>query len=219
MSPIRVLVADHDPLVRARLRTVLAEADDMAVVGEAPDGKAAIDALRRHRPDVVLLELRPPGIDALSTLERIRATRRPPAVLALAAFDSDHRILQALRHGAAGFLLRSARPAELLRLIRVAADGHVVISLEASHRLLAAAIRRSGPRDERLAMLDGLSAQETEVLTGLGEVLSDAEIAARLDVPEATVKACVSRILAKLRCAHRTHAGLLAYERGLCRPG
>jgi DNA-binding NarL/FixJ family response regulator len=218
MSPIRVLVADHDPLVRTRLRTVLAEADDMAVVGEAADGKTAIEAMRR-RPDVVLLELRLPGFDALSTLERIRATRRPPAVLALAAFDSDHRILQALRHGAAGFLLRSARPAELLRLIRVAADGHVVISPEASHRLLAAAIRRSGPRDERLAMLDGLSAQETEVLTGLGEVLSDAEIAARLEVPEATVKACVSRILAKLRCAHRTHAGLLAYERGLCRPG
>lgn len=215
MSPIRVLVADHDPLVRARLRTVLAEADDMTVIGEAADGKAAA-AAARWRPDVVLLDLRLPGLDALAGL---RATRRPPAVLALAAFDSDHRILQALRAGAAGFLLRSARPAELLRMVRVAADGHVVISPEASHRLLAAAIRRSGPRDEQLTMLDGLSIQETEVLTGLGEVLSDAEIAARLDVPEATVKACVSRILAKLRCAHRTHAGLLAYERGLCRPG
>lgn len=218
MSPIRVLVADHDPLVRARLKTVLAEADDMAVIGEAPDGKAAVEAAR-WRPDVVLLDLRLPGLDALSALERLRTTRRPPAVLALAAFDTDHRILLALRRGAAGYLLRSARPAELLRLVRVAADGHVVISPEASHRLLAAAIRRSGPRDERLAMLDGLSAQETEVLTGIGEVLSDTEIAARLAVPEATVKACVSRVLVKLGCAHRTHAGLLAFERGLCRPG
>lgn len=217
MSRIRVLVADHDPLVRARLRTVLAEADDMAVIGEAQDGKTTAEAAR-WRPDVVLLDLRLPGTDALSMLERIRATRRPPAVLALTTFDSDHRILLALRGGAAGFLLRSARPAELLRLVRVAADGHVVISPEASHRLLAAAIRRSGPRDEQLTMLDGLSLQETEVLAGIGEVLSDAEIAARLDVPEATVKACVSRVLAKLGCAHRTHAGLLAYERGLCRP-
>lgn len=215
MSPIRVLVADHDPLVRARLRTVLTEADDMTVVGEAHDRKSTLDGAR-WRPDILLMDLRLPGVDGL--LERIRSTRRPPAVLALTTFDTDHRILLALRGGAAGFLLRSARPAELLRLVRVAADGHVIISPEASHRLLAAAIRRSGPRDERLAMLDGLSAQETEVLAGIGEVRSDAEIAARLEVPEATVKACVSRILTKLGCAHRTHAGLLAYERGLCRP-
>jgi DNA-binding NarL/FixJ family response regulator len=212
--PVRVLVADHDPVVRARLGEILAEADGVEAVGSVPDAPAALAALRRRLPDVVLLDLRLPGDVAVRDLTGLR---RPPAVVVLAAFDSDAGILRALRDGAAGYLLRSARRTELLKVVRLAADGHVVLSPAASRRLVSAATQLSGPRAERLVRVDRLSGRETDVLTGIGDALTDPEIATRLELPEAVVRTCVAHVVRKLGCAHRTEAGLLAWERGLCR--
>ncbi len=208
--PVRVMVAERDPAVRARLSTILDEADGIELVGAASDATAARVTLRRRLPDVLLLDLRLNWPDPL--------TRRP-AVVALATFDSDAAILRALRDGAAGFVLRSARQRDLTKVVRLAADGHVVLSPDASLRWVSAATRLSGPRDERLARIDRLSARETEVLTAVGAALTNTEIAERLGLPEPLVRDCVARVVRKLGCAHRTAAGLLAYERGLCRPG
>ncbi|MGW4065179.1 LuxR C-terminal-related transcriptional regulator [Amycolatopsis sp. NPDC004747] len=208
--PVRVLVADRDPAVRGRLSTALDEADGIELVGAAGDAAAARVTLRRRLPDVLLLDLR------LSPPEEFP---RRPAVVALVTFDSDARILRALRDGAAGFLLRSARPRDLVKVVRLAADGHLVLSPDASRRLVSASSRLSGPRDERMAAVDRLSAVETEVLVAVGAALTNAEIAQRLELPEPVVREHVARMVRKLGCAHRTGAGLLAYERGLCRPG
>ncbi|MET8849524.1 response regulator transcription factor [Amycolatopsis sp. NPDC004625] len=208
--PVRVLVAERDPVVRARLSGLLDAADGLEVVGAVPDATAARVTLRRRLPDVLLLDLRLTWPDALP---------RRPAVVGLATFDSDAAILRALRDGASGFLLRSARRNDLIKVVRLAADGHLVLSPDASRRLLSAATRLSGPRDDRLAQVDRLSARETDVLAGVGAALTNAEIADRLGLPEPVVRDCVARVVRKLGCAHRTGAGLLAYERGLCRPG
>lgn len=208
--PVRVLVAERDSAVRARLAALLGAADGIEVVGSVPDAAAARVTLRRRLPDVVLLDLR---------LGPLGPVFRRPAVVALVTFDSDARILRALHDGAAGFLLRTARRNELIKVVRLAADGHVVLSPDASRRLVSAATRLSGPRDERLARVDRLSAREREVLVLVGSALSNAEIAARLEVAEPVVRSLVAQVVRKLGCAHRTEAGLLAYERGLCRPG
>lgn len=209
-SPVRVLVAERDPTVRDRLSGILGEADGIDVIGSVDGAAAARSTLRRRLPDVVLLDPR---------LGPLGPVSRRPAVVVLATFDSDTGILRALRDGAAGFVLRSARRTELIKVVRLAADGHVVLSPDASRRLVTAATRLSGPRDERLAQVDRLTAREREVLVGIGSALTNAEIAARLDVPEPVVKNVVTQLVRKLGCAHRTAAGLLAYERGLCRPG
>jgi DNA-binding NarL/FixJ family response regulator len=208
--PVRVLLAERDPAVRARLGALLAETDGIEVVGSAPDAAAARTTLRSRLPDVVLLDLR---------LAPLGPVFRRPAVVALVTFDSDAGILRALRDGASGYLLRSARRNELIKVVRLAADGHVVLSPDASRRLVSAATRLSGPRDERLAGVDRLSAREREVLVGIGSALTNAEIAGRLGVGEPEARGLVAQVVRKLGCAHRTEAGLLAYERGLCRPG
>lgn len=208
--PVRVLVADRDPAVRTRLGALLGDTDGIELIGSVPDASAARTTLRRRLPDVVLLDLR---------LGPLGPVFRRPAVLALVTFDSDAGILRALRDGASGYVLRSARRNELIKVVRLAADGHVVLSPDASRRLVSAAIRLSGPRDERLAGVDRLSAREREVLIGIGSALSNAEIATRLGVGEPEVRGLVGQVVRKLGCAHRTEAGLLAYERGLCRPG
>ncbi|WP_329046495.1 response regulator transcription factor [Amycolatopsis sp. NBC_01488] len=208
--PVRVLVAERDPAVRARLGALLAEADGIELIGTAPDAAAARATLRRHLPDVVLLDLR---------LGPLGPVFRRPAVVALVTFDSDAGILRALRDGASGYLLRSARRNELIKVVRLAADGHVVLSPDATRRLVSAATRLSGPRDERLAGVDRLSVREREVLVLVGEALTNAEIAARLELTEPVVRSVVAQVVRKLECAHRTEAGVLAYERGLCRPG
>ncbi|MGK3207198.1 LuxR C-terminal-related transcriptional regulator [Amycolatopsis sp. MEPSY49] len=208
--PVRVLLAERDPAVRARLGTLLAEVDGIELIGSAADAPSARTALRRRLPDVVLLDLR---------LGPLGPVFRRPAVLALVTFDSDAGILRALRDGASGYVLRSARRNELIKVVRLAADGHAVLSPDASRRLVSAATRLSGPRDERLAGVDRLSAREREVLVGIGSALSNAEIATRLGVAEPVVRGLVDQVVRKLGCTHRTEAGLLAYERGLCRPG
>jgi DNA-binding NarL/FixJ family response regulator len=206
--PVRVLVAERDPGVRDRLSGILGAADGIEVVGSVGDATAARATLRQRLPDVVLLDPR---------LAPLAPVSRRPAVVVLATFDSEAGILRALRDGAAGFLLRSARRNELIKVVRLAADGHVVLSPDASRRLVSAATRLSGPRDERLARVDLLSEREREVLIGIGSALTNVEIATLLGLPGPVVRTHVAQIVRKLGCAHRTEAGLLAIERGLCR--
>jgi DNA-binding NarL/FixJ family response regulator len=212
---IRVVVVDDEPMVCAHLRTILGASGDVEVVDHAYDGAAALESVVRHRPDVVLMDLRMPGVDGLTAIERISALRHPPVVVALTTFDADHHVIRALRAGAAGFLLKSTPPEDLVELVRVAADGHTVLSAAATRRLLTTAADRQDTRDGRLALVRELTERETEVLGCLGEGLSNAQIAARLFLTEATIKGYVSRLLVKLRCANRTQAGLLAYEAGI----
>jgi DNA-binding NarL/FixJ family response regulator len=212
---IKVVVVDDEPMVCAHLRTILESAGDIQVVDQAHDGAAGVDAVVRHHPDVVLMDLRMPGVDGLTAIERIRRLGEPGAVVVLTTFDADQYVIRALRAGAAGFLVKSTPPEDLIGLVRVAADGHTVLSPIAAQRLLAASADDYAARERARALVRDLSERETEVLICLGEGLSNARIGERLHLSEATVKGYVSRILIKLDCANRTQAGLLAYDAGL----
>ncbi len=212
---IRVVVVDDEPMVCAHLRTILGSAPDIQVVDEAHDGAAGVAAVRRHRPDVVLMDLRMPVLDGIAAIEQIVRLADPPVVVVLTTFDADQYVLRALRAGAAGFLVKSTPPEDLIGLVRVAAEGHTVLSPAAARRLIAASAD-SQPAAERARKLTGsLTEREVEVLTCLGEGLSNAQIAARLYLAEATVKGYVSRMLEKLGLENRTQAGLLAHDAGL----
>jgi DNA-binding NarL/FixJ family response regulator len=215
VSVIRVVVVDDEPMVCAHLRTILGSADDIEVVDQAHDGAAGVEAVVRNRPDVVLMDLRMPGVDGLTAIERIGQLAAPPVVVVLTTFDADQYVLRALRAGAAGFLVKSTPPEDLIGLVRVAAEGHTVLSPAAARRLIAASADGQESRDEARRRVGTLTEREAEVLAGLGEGLSNAQIAARLYLSEATIKGYVSRTLDKLGCANRTQAGLLAHDAGL----
>jgi DNA-binding NarL/FixJ family response regulator len=208
---ITVLVVDDEPMVCAHLRTILGTADDLEVIAVAHDGVAAIEAVHRHRPRVVLMDLRMPGMDGLAATEHLAALPDPPAVVALTTFDADRWVLRAMRAGAAGFVVKSTAPEDLIGLVRVAAAGHTVLSPQAARRLVALSGRETADRER----LSGLTDRELEVLTLLGEGRSNAEIGGRLFLSEATVKGYVSRLLDKLGCENRTQAARIAYEAGL----
>ncbi|WP_409179342.1 response regulator [Amycolatopsis sp. VS8301801F10] len=212
---ITVVVADDEPMVCAHLRTILGSAGDIEVVAQARDGAEAVEEVVRHRPAVVLMDLRMPGVDGLAAIERICALPEPPAVVALTTFDADTYVIRALRAGAAGFLVKSTPPEDLIGLVRVAADGHTVLSPSAARRLVALSADGQRRDDEARRRTAGLTEREREVLACLGEGLSNADIAGRLHLAEATVKSYVSRMLVKLDCTNRTQAGLLAHEAGL----
>jgi DNA-binding NarL/FixJ family response regulator len=212
---VRVVVVDDEPMVCAHLRTILGAAGDLEVVDEAHDGAAGVEAVRRSRPDVVLMDLRMPGVDGLTAIEQIGRLPDPPPVVALTTFDADQYVLRALRAGAAGFLVKTTAPEELARLVRVAADGNTVLSPSAARRLVAASTDRESTRQRARRLLEGLTDREREVLACLGEGLSNAQIAERLYLSEATIKGSVSRMLDKLGCANRTQAGLLAHDAGI----
>jgi DNA-binding NarL/FixJ family response regulator len=215
---VRVVVVDDEPMVCAHLRTILGAADDLEVVDEAHDGAAAVQAVQRNRPDVVLMDLRMPGVDGLTAIERINQLPDPPAVVALTTFDADQYVLRALRAGAAGFLVKSTPPEELIRLVRVAADGNMVLSPAAARRLVAASVDRQSARQRAQRLVEPLTEREREVLALLGQGLSNSQIASRLYLSEATVKGYVSRMLDKLGCANRTQAGLLAHDADIVGP-
>lgn len=217
-EPIRVVVADDEPMVCAHLRSVLGAADGIEVVDECCDGAAAVEAVVRHRPDVVLIDLRMPGVDGFAATERITALAHPPAVVALTTFDTDEHITRALRAGASGFLLKTTLPEDLIGLVRVAAAGHSVLSAPVARRLLDRATDRQQADGSRRTAIGAMTDRELEVLGCLGLGLTNAEIAGRLRLSEVTVKGHVSRILAKLHCGNRTQAGLLAHQAGLPAP-
>lgn len=210
---IRVVVVDDEPMVCAHLRTILGTAPDIEVVDEAHDGAVGVEVITRQRPDVVLMDLRMPTVDGLTAIERVNELADPPVVVALTTFDADQYVLRALRAGASGFLVKSTPPEDLITLVRVAADGHTVLSPVATQRLLAAA---ADPHSEQArALVQALTERETAVLACLGEGLSNAQIAGRLYLSEATIKGYVSQLLVKLDCANRTQAGLVAHDAGL----
>jgi DNA-binding NarL/FixJ family response regulator len=202
-------------MVCAHLRMILGSADDIEVVDEAHDGAAGVEAVVRSSPDVVLIDLRMPGTDGLTAIERIRKLPDPPAVVVLTTFGADQYVLRALRAAASGFLVKSTPPEDMIGLVRVAAEGHTVLSPAAARRLIAASADSHSARDRARQLAASLTEREAEVLACLGEGLSNAQIAARLYLSEATVKGYVSRMLVKLDCANRTQAGLLAHYAGL----
>ncbi|MEV0614185.1 response regulator transcription factor [Nonomuraea sp. NPDC050404] len=212
---IKVLVVDDDPMVRHHLRAILTSADEIEVVAEAEDGAEAVEAVLRASPDVVLMDIRMPGVDGIAATAEIARLTEPPAVVALTTFDSDTHVLRALHAGAGGFLVKSTPPEDLLDLVKVAAQGHTVLSPSAARHLLS---RSSSTDEARRAVRERvaeLSERERDVLGCLGEGLTNGEIAARLFLSETTVKSYVSRLLDKLGLANRTQAGLLAHQAGL----
>jgi DNA-binding NarL/FixJ family response regulator len=218
IAVVRVVVVDDEVLVCAHLRTILGSSPDIEVIGEAHDGAAGVEEVMRSRPDVVLMDLRMPGVDGLTAIEQISALASPPVVVVLTTFDADQYVLRALRAGAAGFLVKSTPPEDLIGLVQVAAEGHTVLSPSAARRLIAASADGASASDRARKLTGSLTDRETEVLACLGEGLSNGQIAAQLYLSEATVKGYVSRMLDKLGCANRTQAGLIAHDAGLVRP-
>ncbi|GKQ36077.1 response regulator transcription factor [Streptomyces sp. A012304] len=217
MTAIRLLLVDDDPLVRAGLSFMMGGADDIEIVGEAGDGDEAETLVDRTRPDVVLMDIRMPSVDGLTATRRLRARKDAPQVVVLTTFHADDQVLLALRAGAAGFVLKDTPPAEILDAVRRVAAGDPVLSPAVTRQLMdhaagAAADTRRARARERIATL---GEREREVVVAVGRGLSNAEIAAELFMSVATVKAHVSRVLAKLDLNNRVQIALLAYDAGL----
>ncbi|MCX4750688.1 response regulator transcription factor [Kitasatospora sp. NBC_01287] len=219
---IRVLLADDQALVRAGFRALLDAQADLTVVGEAGDGAAAVELTAELRPDVVLMDIRMPGLDGLAATRRI--TARPELaevkVVVLTTFELDEYVFEALRGGAAGFLVKDTEPADLLRAVRVVAAGDALLSPGATRRLIGEFAARSKPPEPTAGpALDRLTEREREVLALVGLGLSNAEIARRLVVSPLTAKTHVSRAMVKSGARDRAQLVVLAYESGLVRPG
>ena len=217
---IRVVVVDDQELVRAGFTALLDADPGIEVVAEAGDGETAVELARRHRLDVMLVDIRMPVVDGIEATRRIRALPEPPEVLILTTFDTDENAFDALEAGAAGFLVKDTPPTQLLHAVRAAAAGGSVISPTTTRRLVdhlvAARIARERPVPRRL---DALTEREREVLSLVARGCSNREISARLRIAELTTKTHVSRVLAKLGVESRVQAAALAYETGLVRPG
>jgi len=214
---IRVLVADDQALVRAGIRLLIETQPDLEVVGAAEDGLAAIGEVTRTCPDVVLMDVRMPRLDGIEAARRIAALGSGASrVVMLTTFDVDEYVFDALSAGATGFLLKHARPEELLFGIRAAADGHALVAPALTRRLIE---RFASLRPRAAPELDRLTEREREVLVLLVRGLSNTEIASRLFVSESTVKTHVTRIFTKLGLRDRAHAVIYGYETGLVTPG
>ena len=220
---IHVLVADDQALVRSGFAMIVDAQDDMEVVGEASDGVAAVAAARRLHPDVVLMDLRMPGLDGIQATRQITRPEhdddKPPAVLALTTFDLDEYVYGALRAGASGFLLKDVPPDELLAAIRVVAAGDALIAPSVTRRLLEEFARQPVRGTTPPPEVARLTSREAEVLRLLARGLSNAALADELGVSEATAKTHVRRVLHKLGVETRLQAVVLAYESGVVTPG
>ena len=222
--PITVLLVDDEPLVRAGLRAVLEAQADIEVVGEAADGAAVIPLVRQLRPDVVAMDVRMPLMDGIeATRAVLRTVPDPPKILVVTTFENDEYVYEALRAGADGFLLKRARPAEIVHAVRLVAEGESLL-FPASVRRLAAEYGSGdddgGNRAARAVLERArLTEREAEVLRLMSRGLSNAEIATRLVVGTETVKSHVSAVLAKLGTRDRTQAVIVAYESGFVAPG
>jgi len=216
---IRVLIADDQALVRAGFRAILETQADLEVVGEAQDGTEAVQLAEQLRPDVVLMDIRMPGLDGIEATRRLLREPDAPRVLMLTTFDLDEYLYQAMKAGAGGFLLKDAPRDQLVDAVRTVAAGDALLAPALLRRLVEDYISRPAPGAAPPVELDELTAREREVLTLIARGLANAEIAARIFVSEATVRTHVTHILAKLGLRDRVQAVVLAYETGLVRPG
>lgn len=213
---IKVMIVDDNDIIRRGLRTIIDAADDLQVVADAGDGRSAIEAARRARPDIALVDIRMPGMDGLTATRRLLELERPPHVIILTTFNTDEYVDEAIRSGAAGFLLKDSPPDELLRALRAVHEGHAMLDPAVTQQVIDA-IAEQAPRltAEEKAQLDSLTAREVDVLRLVGRGLSNADIGAELFMTEGTVKGYVSAILAKLAAENRVQAARMAYRAGL----
>ena len=218
-SPIRVVVADDQSLVRAGLRLILESEPGIAVVGEAEDGDEAVSSCLETDPDVVLMDIRMPGLDGIGATRRLYDTGARARVLVLTTFDADAYVYAALRAGASGFLLKTAPPDRLVDAIRQVHAGDSLLAPSITRRLIEDFVHRPAPGEASRAMLAALTEREVDVLRRIACGLTNQQIAADLFVSEATVKTHVNRIRSKLRVRDRAQAVIAAYECGLVRPG
>jgi DNA-binding NarL/FixJ family response regulator len=218
--PVRILLADDQPLLRTGFRMVLGAEDDLDIVGEAGDGAEAVDLARRLLPDVVLMDIRMPRMDGVAATKAIVAARLPVRVLILTTFDLDEYVVGALRAGASGFLAKDVPAEDLVTAIRTVARGEAIVAPRILQRLLDRfATSLPDPNTAPPKALDALTDREREVLVQVARGLSNAEIARTLSVSETTIKTHVGHVLTKLGLRDRVQAVVLAYESGLVRPG
>ncbi len=215
-QPIRVVIADDEPLIRAGIRMILNSDPEIQVVGEAADGRAAVEAARAHAADVVLLDIQMPVLDGLSALPELRRAVPAARVVVLTTFGERENVLRALEYGGAGFLLKDTAPAELIGAVRAAAAGTRTCRRRRPGTWWSGSPGAGGgPGRGGPGRVAALSEKERDVLALLGEGLSNADAGKRLHMSEGTVKTYVSRILAKLDCENRVQAALLARDAGL----
>ncbi|MEU9619110.1 MULTISPECIES: response regulator transcription factor [unclassified Streptomyces] len=220
-QPVRLLIVDDDPLVRAGLALMLGGADDIDIVGEGADGTEVADLVDRLRPDVVLMDIRMPAMDGLTATEALRTRPHAPEVIVLTTFHADEQVLRAIRAGAAGFVLKDTPPAQIVDSVRRVAAGDPVLSPAVTRRLMAraAGTRPGSGHDDRAGRarrrIAALAEREREVAVAVAHGCSNAEIAATLHLSVATVKTHVSRILAKFDFNNRVQIALLVHDAGL----
>ncbi|GAA4159764.1 response regulator transcription factor [Phytohabitans flavus] len=212
------MLVDDQALVRTGFRMILDETGDIDVVGEAGDGAAALDVVARVKPDVVLMDIRMPGVDGIEATRRVRALPAPPKVLILTTFDLDEYVFSGLRAGANGFLLKDTLAVDLVAAVRVVVSGEAVAAPTVTRRLIAHFVSSAPPPPRPTGRLAALTPRELEVLTLIALGRSNAEIALELHLSEGTVKTHIGRILSKLGLRDRVQAVILGYEAGLVRP-
>jgi DNA-binding NarL/FixJ family response regulator len=217
-APVGVLIVDDDKLMRAGLRAVLSSDEEIEVVGEADDGRAAIDSARRLRPDVVLMDIRMPEMDGVTATREVLEAAPDCRVVIVTTFEEDDYVFGGLAAGASGFLLKRTGPEELIAAIHTVAAGEALLSPSVTRRVVERMAREPGvePQEERLGEL---TEREREVLELIAAGLTNAEIAERLVIEESTVKTHVKRVLMKLDLRDRVQAVIFAYENGVVRPG
>jgi DNA-binding NarL/FixJ family response regulator len=219
VSPLRVLIADDDDLMRAGLRAILSTDETIIVVGEAADGREAVERTSRHKPDVVLMDVRMPDLDGIEATRRIVTATPQTRILILTTFKDDDYVFGALGAGASGFLLKRTQPEQLIAAIHTVAAGEALLSPSVTRMVIDSEARRPPPDPVALRRLHHLTPRERDVLELVARGLSNTEIAATLVVEESTVKTHMKRILGKLSLRDRVQAAILAYETGLVRPG
>jgi DNA-binding NarL/FixJ family response regulator len=218
VTPVRVLLVDDDDLMRAGLTAVLSSDETIDVVGEAPDGRAAVERAIELRPDVVLMDVRMPGLDGIAATRELLTVSPNVKVVVLTTFEQDDYIFGALSAGASGFLLKRTRPEELIAAIHTVAAGDSLLSPSVTRTVIQRVAGQPAPDAGAEARLDELTARERDVLALIARGLSNGEIAATLVIEESTVKTHVRHILRKLRLRDRVQAVIFGYESGLIRP-